>query len=276
MLTLASDVARAAVRRQFEDLIADARERARAALPYEAWGLPIPDEPEHAAALTRRNVAAPHGPCPRVPYHRIEIVVSDAAPATPAALLLEPDADIRGFAAGTRSALQGGAARACKLVRSQWDKPGGLLRGFGAQLWAAPDVDGRLAQCECYIVLADGSQYCGDVVVWRYPLHVALDVQLWKAVPLPAGAAIAWRNTITCATEVGARALAHGDYDGDVINVTADERVVQLVRATAASARAWPWGEAEAAVRLALRTPGEPWADGELRAEQLRRTQAAM
>eukprot|EP00969_Alexandrium_andersonii_P373318 15483719-Alexandrium_andersonii.AAC.1 len=246
---LEEEAERAAGERALAALLAEARAAARDNLVADAWGLGAPEdgedaekenddaeaaqmaggdddaEAEEAGAPPPSRRSGCRGapkPCPRVWSGDLKVRVAPCAgeqpPPTPMAELLAPEPRTRSLAVDTRAALLGGAARAASLAYRQARKPQGRLSGLGAQLWAVPDLSGVLRRGECYVLLSNGEAHVGEVAAWRYPCHVGPDVQIWEAKPLPSSARTTWRNAIVCSLEEGARALAVGDYDGDLVN----------------------------------------------------------
>ena len=70
---------------------------------------------------------------------------------------------------------------------------------------------------ESYIV-AEGQSVVGSVAVWRSPVVMPTDIEVWTALPWPNSCwAIPNKCVVCSSTGAGVTNLAGGDYDGDTI-----------------------------------------------------------
>ncbi|CAE6915440.1 unnamed protein product, partial [Symbiodinium natans] len=67
---------------------------------------------------------------------------------------------------------------------------------------------------------------------WRYPCYTVTDLQLYEAVIPPVGVAVG-ENTITYSDQgYGNTLMAGGDLDGDHVQVSFNDKLLAIVRAT--------------------------------------------
>ncbi|CAE7280599.1 unnamed protein product, partial [Symbiodinium sp. KB8] len=86
---------------------------------------------------------------------------------------------------------------------------------------------------ECHIII-DGHIWTGQFVVWRYPVMLAADMEVWTAKkPLPDSAKYVPDNCIICSHECGGIVkLGDGDYDGDFIQISAWSELLNFMDST--------------------------------------------
>ncbi len=134
---------------------------------------------------------------------------------------------------GTREALLRGTQQYRMSLRNLWQQPSLHLGGTSGLYYAISDPTAQLADRTCVVYAEESRPLEGDVAVWRYPLMLPGDIQVWTAVtpklsqfPLP-------RAGILCSRKgLGILALAGGDYDGDTLFVSNDKVLLRLVRDT--------------------------------------------
>eukprot|EP00975_Prorocentrum_lima_P011354 2414209-Prorocentrum_lima.AAC.1 len=73
------------------------------------------------------------------------------------------------------------------------------------------------------------------VAVWKYPALVPTDIQVWKVV-MPAAGRKYPRNTMVVSRHfAGLLGLGGGDYDGDRVEVTTAQHLIEFLESTEAS-----------------------------------------
>ena len=105
---------------------------------------------------------------------------------------------------------------------------------------ALPDDFGCLGPKQCHIVRAGEVftgkawaistiivssfvilPYCGSkVAVWRYPIMLPSDVDVWEAVPLPACADFVCRNCVYCSVQTGFVAVSRFAFESSACRST--------------------------------------------------------
>ena len=115
-----------------------------------------------------------------------------------------------------------------------------LLQGFARSAKALPDDFGCLGPKQCHIVRAGEVftgkawaistiivssfvilPYCGSkVAVWRYPIMLPSDVDVWEAVPLPACADFVCRNCVYCSVQAGFVAVSRFAFESSACRST--------------------------------------------------------
>ncbi|CAE7437191.1 unnamed protein product, partial [Symbiodinium sp. KB8] len=96
------------------------------------------------------------------------------------------------------------------------------LPGRSATAFALTDTWHTLKAKECHIII-DGHLWTGRFVVWRCPVKLTYDMEVWTATkPLPDFAKHIPDNCIICSRDCGGVVkLGDGDYDGDFIQISA-------------------------------------------------------
>ena len=134
----------------------------------------------------------------------------------------------------TKESMLRGGRRFLAEADSQEDNPRLPLKGVGAGCFALPDVQNILGPQKC-IVIIDGEILKGPVVVFRTPLMLPEDIEVWESVDPPAPEQMRFLpdNCIICSCEsLGVTSLGGGDYDGDVIFISTDPDLARLVANT--------------------------------------------
>ena len=77
-------------------------------------------------------------------------------------------------------------------------------------------------------MVANGKSIVGKVAVWRSPVILPTDLEVWTAKPWPKGSGPIPNNTIICSTlGLGLTALGGGDYDGDDVSITTNHALIE-------------------------------------------------
>ncbi|CAE7356147.1 unnamed protein product [Symbiodinium sp. KB8] len=219
-----------------------------------AWGLPqeVGNDP---AGYSCTPLLPPTPPTagPRLNWNDLRVLVKDiavryvpqVANETDVQMLDQtlPEAKPWTLQRGTKDSIILGGNR-CLAKLDQLDKEPKLeLAGPGCRGRAISDPWGALGPRQCHIV-QQGKVLCGKVVVWRNPVMVPDDIQVWDAKPLPPDVKHVPNNAIICTRSVqqdgadgdgeapGVLGLSGGDHDGDEVDISFDPDFVAFVTET--------------------------------------------
>jgi len=68
----------------------------------------------------------------------------------------------------------------CIEMKFTENEPEGVFAGFGATVTAVSDFFVKLASRECYAIVI-GRAFSGLTAVWRYPVMIPSDIEVWTA-----------------------------------------------------------------------------------------------
>ncbi len=241
-IAMVSDVRRRrTLMSKLETMVAEVKKFTATNLALEAYGLKVsgdaPDELPHQqlASIKVREERQ----LPRISVQDIDVLVTDD-PESLATDLGQLDSKIQEtdphcLKLGTKEALMRGNNRALGSYYSLRRKPYGSIPSFGATLYALGDVTGRLADKQCWLIVA-GKCVQGTVVVWRNPCQLPWDMELWEALEYPDQERTVPDNSIILSTKGHANSrMAGGDQDGDQNMLSFHQGLIDLVKATSAA-----------------------------------------
>ena len=210
------------------------------AMEAESWGF-ARGPPEHSPGIAMTALGTPasrpvsSNPTRNfIPQHRVKLTyvahIEDPTPLEHLHTTVDLPQPWSLPELGTKEALLRGGRRFLAAARRQQKKPQLRLRGVGGACFALPDLWGKLEEPQQCHIIREGRCITGPVAVWRNPVMLPSDIEIWESVPLPDDATLVPNNCIICSCKgMGVLALAGGDYDGDVVFFSSDRDLLEFV-----------------------------------------------
>ena len=243
--------------------VAECRNGTEAAMPCIAWNIEraCQQPASHCLGVKLAPRKFDSWTLRRVPVHacKVKFAETPVVPTGLAVLLQEAtERDAHTLQRGTRSALRLGANRLKRLHEAHARSPRLAFIEFACTGFALSDFTEVLADKQCYLI-SGGRSYTGKVAVYRYPMQLPTDIEVWEALPAPA--TVPWPNNSCIISRAGyvSSRLASGDLDGDLNNFCFDSSLVAFLEDTEESVAAFPISELAASVDSLIPEPAKPW-----------------
>lgn len=212
---------RAQATHKLDMLVGTCQLRVMPDIAARAWGLhskvkdPVPRTPQH---LVRFECKSDDGGSIASPIDTWSQSVLERAPWT--------------LQHGTRESIGRGSNRAALLLKAHRRKPYGIFQDFATIGFAVSDPYDMLLPNTC-IVITRGKIFTGTCAVYRFPVNEADDIQIWAAVePLHDMTCLPNNCIIVSRQGRGMEPLSGGDFDGDLVFLSADPLLLEFLRFT--------------------------------------------
>ena len=232
---------RAALRKKLAEWVGRLNQARRKNLAHELWELSKSSDSvlPKGYKLIKLGCDSPQkDKISTTPASSIDVHVSNDLACTTSLeslLVTHPEAQATSLLTGRKEALTAGNNRLLSLARRQKTRPTLKFGAFSTTLVARSDDTYTLEPRTCYAIVG-GRSLVGKVAVWRCPLQLPWDIEIWEALPWPDGITTVSDNTLYVSRKGFALTrMAGGDFDGDLCMLSTDPDLLHFLSITASA-----------------------------------------